>query len=104
MAACFEAAALERMKTAVGESRSAIERARKDRGRWPANLVRSLKSFEGLHDIGSVMALDAQTQATFFAIREVRNEFGHAPKLDRLSAVTGGEALETLSGMLTELK
>lgn len=104
MAAAFEAAALERMKTVIGEARSAVERDRKGSDRWPGNLVRNLKSFEGLYDIGGVMALDAETVATFAAIREVRNKFGHAPNLDRPSAVTGGDALETLSEMLAKIR
>lgn len=104
MAACFEAAALARMATVVGEARSAVERARKGAGRWPANLVRGAGSFEGLHDIGTVMALDPETQAMFSAIRQVRNGFGHAPKLDGPPLVTSSEALETLRDLLARLR
>lgn len=104
MAASFEAAAMARLTTVVGESRSAIERARKAGGRWPANLVRGMNSFEGLHDIGAVMALDPEMQAMFSAIRQVRNAFGHAPKLDGPPIVTGSDAQDTLLDMLAMLR
>ena len=104
MAASFEQAAKARMATIVGEARSAVEKARKDKARWPANLVRGTKSFDGLNDIGSVMGLDCTMQAMFTAIRKVRNEFSHAPTLNVPPAVTGLDTQETLSAMLDHLK
>ena len=70
----------------------------------PTNLVRGMKTFEGLHDIGAVMALDPEMQAMFSAIRQIRNAFGHAPKLDGPPIVTGSDARDTLLDMLAMLR
>ena len=104
MAASFKMEATARLSTLVGEARKAIENDRAPGDRWPSNLVRDAKSFEGLYDIETLLSLSGDEKASFKAIRLTRNGLSHGVPLGRIPSITADDARSTLLQAREKLK
>lgn len=104
IATSFEEAAKERLKTVIGQARTAVATLGRGEQRWPANLLRSLESFDGLGALSSVIPFKGDEETAFKLIRRVRNDFSHATKTTGTPAIASDDTRAVLSDLLSRIE